>query len=183
MHDVYDSACLCSAMKRLTHLRFNTVAVGKPFPSNTLFPHLNHPTHPTPLATTLTALSLARGPLFQRSLTLSPTTSLYTVHYIPLIFGILLSLAPVAAILPLYNGFWELGRRVSLNPLEIARAFGAPLLEGLDGNADPDVVTIERGGMAVRYGVVERFGVEKQLRVEERSKATVRVPWEGEVFG
>ena len=80
-------------------------------------------------------------------------------------------------------GFWELGRPVSLNPLEIARAFGAPLMEGMDGNATPDMVTIERGGMSVRYGALERFGMEKTLRVEETARATVRAPWQGEILG
>jgi hypothetical protein len=109
--------------------------------------------------------------------------SVYRTNRIFVILGVLVSLVGVAAIFPLYTGFWELGRKVSLNPLEIARAFGAPLLEGMDGNATPEVITIERGGMAVRYGALERFGDEKKLRVEETSRATVRMPWEGEIFG
>jgi hypothetical protein len=109
--------------------------------------------------------------------------TVYRTNRIFVILGVLISLAAVAAIFPLYTGFWELGRKVSLNPLEIARAFGAPLLDGMDGNATPEVITIERGGMAVRYGALERFGDEKKLRVEETSRATVRMPWEGEIFG
>lgn len=97
--------------------------------------------------------------------------------------GVVLSAAGVIAILPLYMGFWELGRNVSLNPLEIARAFGAPLMEGMDGNATPDMIMVERGGMSVRYGALERFGDEKKLRIEESARATVRVPWQGEIFG
>ena len=70
-----------------------------------------------------------------------------------------------------------------MNPLEIARAFGAPLLDGMDGNVSAEMVTVERGGMAVRYGVVERYGDEKKLRVEEKARATVRMPWQGELLG
>jgi hypothetical protein len=113
----------------------------------------------------------------------SRTQTVYRTNRLFVVLGVLISLAAVAAIFPLYMGFWELGRNVSLNPLEIAKAFGAPLLEGMDGNATPEVITIERGGMAVRYGALERFGDEKKLRVEETSRATVRTPWEGEIFG
>ncbi|KAF2452190.1 hypothetical protein P171DRAFT_426568 [Karstenula rhodostoma CBS 690.94] len=106
-------------------------------------------------------------------------------HTSPLLvaLGIAVSLLGVAAVIPLYYGFWELGRKVSLNPLEIARAFGAPLMEGLDGNTTPDMITVERGGMGVKYGAVDRYGEQKKLRVEESGKATVRVPWRGEIFG
>lgn len=117
------------------------------------------------------------------SISSSREQTIYRTNRIFVLLGVLVSLAGVAAIFPLYTGFWELGRKVSLNPLEIARAFGAPLLEGMDGNATPEVITVERGGMAVRYGALERFRDEKKLRVEETSRATVRMPWEGEIFG
>ncbi|KAF2185842.1 hypothetical protein K469DRAFT_575576, partial [Zopfia rhizophila CBS 207.26] len=111
------------------------------------------------------------------------TETIYKINPILVALAVLISLVGVIAILPLYMGFWELGRKVSLNPLEIARAFGAPLMEGIDGNATSERVVIERGGMAVRYGALERFGEEKKLRIEETSRAAVRVPWQGEIFG
>jgi len=82
------------------------------------------------------------------------------------------------AILPLYAGYWFLGRTVSLSPLEIARAFDAPVCEGLDGNASAGDVDIGRGGRVVRYGVLEGVGG-KRLRVGEG----VREVGEGEVLG
>lgn len=96
--------------------------------------------------------------------------------------GVLFSMAGVIAILPLYAGFWELGRKFSMDPLEIARAFGAPLLEGVDGNATSGVVALERGGMSVRYGAIERCREEKKLRIDE-AKTAIRTPWKGEIFG
>ncbi|KAF2005703.1 hypothetical protein P154DRAFT_571000 [Amniculicola lignicola CBS 123094] len=110
-------------------------------------------------------------------------STIYNVSPALIAIATVLSIIGVVAVLPLYNGFWEMGRRVSLNPLEIARALGAPILEGLDGNATAEDVVMERGGMGVRYGVVERFGEEKRLRLEEVSRTTVRRPWDGEVFG
>lgn len=137
-----------------------------------------------------TALSLIRGTLFQRALTLTPsppptatnTTQTYTLNPALIALGTFLSLASAIAIAPLYYGFWELGRPVSLNPLEMGRAFGAPLLRGLDGNATPEMMTVERGGMGIKYGTLERFGEGKDLRIEEMSRATIRMPWEGEIF-
>ncbi|KAF2686755.1 hypothetical protein K458DRAFT_363048 [Lentithecium fluviatile CBS 122367] len=167
-HDTYESAHLWPALKRLVGLRFNTVA----------------------LACVFAALSFVRGPLFQRALTLDSVPvsghhkqATYCTSPTLVALGVLLSVLGIGGIIPLYNGFWELGRKVSLNPLEVARAFGAPMLEGLDGNATPEMITLERGGMGVRYGALERFGDEKRLRVEETSRATVRVPWRGEIFG
>jgi hypothetical protein len=146
-------------MKMIARLRFNTMA----------------------MACVLSALSFVRGPLFQRALTLD--NGVYHTSPLLVTLGIVLSVVGVAAIVPLYTGFWELGRGVTLNPLEIARAFGAPMLEGLDGNATPEMVTFERGGMSVRYGALERFGDGKILRIEEMTRATIRPPWRGEVFG
>jgi hypothetical protein len=136
---------------------------------------------PTFTGQTLTSL---RTPWTQ-SITITSHQKHATYRTSPLLvtLGVILSFLSVAAIIPLYNGFWELGRNVSLNPLELARAFGAPMLEGLDGNASPEMVTLERGGMSVRYGALERFGDEKRLRVEEVTRATVRTPWRGEIFG
>ncbi|CAI6332264.1 unnamed protein product [Periconia digitata] len=163
MHDTYESAQIWPAMKRIATLRWNGVAV----------------------ACVSTVVSLARGPLFQRAVTMTPSkTSLptYTIH-VPLIaVGTFLSFLSVIAIAPLYQGFWQLGRPVSLNPLEIARAFGAPLLKGLDANATPEMMTVERGGMGIKYGTLERYGEGKDLRIEEMSRTNIRMPWEGEIF-
>jgi hypothetical protein len=97
--------------------------------------------------------------------------------------GLCLSFAAVFAILPLYYGYWKLGRSVSLSPLEIARAFGAPVLDGLDGNVSAADVECARGHVYVRYGVVERNGMEKVLRVADVRKGNVRRPREDEIFG
>lgn len=113
-------------------------------------------------------------------------TTSHLVYHVNITFvavGIAVSIAGVLAILPMYYGYWELGRKVSLNPLEIARAFGTPLFDGLDGNLRSEDVDLERGGVAVRYGVVERYGKEKILRIEETMYTSVRKPWQGEVLG
>lgn len=74
---------------------------------------------------------------------------------------------------------------MSLNPLEIARAFGAPVFDGVDGNAGTRDILFEKGHVRVRYGVVEseRYKGEKVLRVEKVERGNVRRPRVGEIFG
>jgi hypothetical protein len=133
------------------------------------------------VASLFTALSLARGPLLQHSLRIGDDK--YVLFIPDMIAGAVLSLVATLAILPLYQGYQRLGRGVSLHPLEIARAFGAPLFDGVEGNAGARDVEWEKGAVRVRYGAVERNEEEKVLRVEEVSRVNVRMPREGEIFG
>jgi hypothetical protein len=133
------------------------------------------------IASMFSVVGLSRGPLFQAALTLQHGT--YEMEPIFMALGLGVSVSSVVAILPLFYGYWELGRDVSLNPLETARAFGATVLEGLDGNVGAEDVECARGHVGVRYGVVERSGEEKVLRVEEVGRGSVRMPSEGEIFG
>lgn len=128
-------------------------------------------------ATLFAIIGLAKGPLFQASLTLS--TNAYTLSIPPLVLGTLLAYASIVAIIPLHVNFSLLGRTVSLHPLEIARAFGSPLFNELDGNVGARDIELERGHMRVRYGAVEKNGEEKVLRVGLKGRE-VR---EGEIFG
>lgn len=125
-------------------------------------------------------VSLARGPLFQSAIIQpSDNASAYGLSTPPLVIGTLLSYASIVAIIPLYANFLLLGRSVSLHPLEIARAFGSPLFDGLDGNVGARDIELERGHVRVRYGAVEKNGEEKILRVAEGGRE-IR---EGEIFG
>jgi hypothetical protein len=133
------------------------------------------------VATIFSAVSLARGPFFQRAVVLG--NGVYDVSYVFMALGMVASFGGVVAILPLYYGYWELGRTVSLNPLEIARAYGAPLLDGIDGNMGARDIEIEKGHLTVRYGAVERNGEEKILRIENIGRVNVRMPLDGEIFG
>ncbi|OAG09483.1 uncharacterized protein CC84DRAFT_1137177 [Paraphaeosphaeria sporulosa] len=169
IHDTYESMYLWSAIKRIVRLNFNLVAV----------------------ACIVASVSFSRGPLFHRALTIVDnsipvtgyrTLPIYHISSLLVALGVVFSLIGVVAVVPLYYGFWEMGRKVSLNPLEIARAFGAPFMEGLDGNTTPDMISVERGGMGVKYGALDRYGEQKKLRVEESGKVTVRMPWQGEIF-
>jgi hypothetical protein len=65
------------------------------------------------------------------------------------------TLITILLVLPVYWGFWKLGRKVTLGPLEIANAFNAPIIrpENVRGHhADFEEVLQEVGNRRVRYG-------------------------------
>ena len=62
-------------------------------------------------------------------------------------------LALLALIVPLW-GWWELGRKVGLSPLETAKAFGAPLLKEATAANDADDLIDLIGDTKVAYGKI-----------------------------
>jgi hypothetical protein len=61
----------------------------------------------------------------------------------------------VMLVLPVYWGFWQLGRKVTLGPLEISQAFGAPIIAPDKTKAyhgDFDQVLEDVGKRRVQYG-------------------------------
>lgn len=62
----------------------------------------------------------------------------------------------ILCVLPSYYGFWELGRKVTLGPMEIASAFQAPALSApvVGAGGEVEMVLKEVGQRRVRYGVV-----------------------------
>ncbi|KAI4944621.1 hypothetical protein J4E91_008625 [Alternaria rosae] len=98
-------------------------------------------------------------------------------------------------VLPVYWGFWQLGRKVTLGPLEISQAFGAPIITPDKMKAyhgDLDQVFEDVGDRRVQYGQLkdappgqmglaepERVVVPKashRWRVLVISSATLRIP-------
>lgn len=63
-----------------------------------------------------------------------------------------ISLISTAAVSATYYGWWELGRKVSMSPLEIAKAFDAPLLSDVGSNVKYDQIPGCMKGVRIRYG-------------------------------
>jgi hypothetical protein len=63
----------------------------------------------------------------------------------------------VLCVLPSYWGFWELGRKVTLGPIEVAGAFQAPIMNHptVAKHGEVDEFVKEIGQRRVRYGQVE----------------------------
>lgn len=58
----------------------------------------------------------------------------------------------IALVLPTYWGWWRLGRPVSFSPLEIAKAFEAPLLSDCNSNSSGRDIAKAAGNVEVQYG-------------------------------
>ena len=78
--------------------------------------------------------------------------TVYTTNYAYMAAAFVVSLLGVLSVIPTYYGFWTLGRTVSLSPLEIAKAFNAPLLATVPGNRHAENMLHDVSGMKVRYG-------------------------------
>lgn len=83
------------------------------------------------------------------------TITVYQTAYGYMIGSVVLSSVLLGLIVPTLLGWWELGRPVSLHPIETAKGFDAPVLRGLGSNAPLDELVKLVGNRKVRWGEVE----------------------------
>ena len=82
----------------------------------------------------------------------SAVSSIYRTDYWFLGVAIVISLLGVISVGAAYNGWWQLGRDMSMSPLEIAKAFDAPLLVGTGSNVPGGQLPPYLRDYEVRYG-------------------------------
>lgn len=78
--------------------------------------------------------------------------AVYSTDWRYMAAGLVVAILAVLSVLPLFYGFWELGRHVSMSPLEIANAFEAPLLVDIGSNCNAREIMREAGLKNVVYG-------------------------------
>jgi hypothetical protein len=101
------------------------------------------------------ALSVSNSTTTQNADTqISTITVYYSSNYRYLAAALIVVFLDVVLIFPLFWGWWRLGRDVSLSPLEIAKAFGAPLPVNGDLNERSKTILKRCGGISVQYGAV-----------------------------
>lgn len=86
------------------------------------------------------------------------TINVFQSHYSYLAAALVLMILGILVVIPTFHGFWELGRAVSLNPLEIAKAFNAEMLRGDGSNASARHLAKDFGDKEVKYGEVMNDG-------------------------
>lgn len=96
----------------------------------------------------------------------------YISSYLFLALAVLLSLLGWIATLPVFLGWWHLGRAVSLSPIETAKAFGAPGLDTKDSNVDVQAILKEVGEREVRYGAMMTSKLEEP---DDEAKESMRL--------
>lgn len=82
----------------------------------------------------------------------------FQVHYGYLAAGVAVMIACVVPVASTFYGWWRIGRPISLSPIEIAKAFNAPLLQGKGSNCELDELLDFVGNRPVRYGEVKYRG-------------------------
>jgi hypothetical protein len=82
----------------------------------------------------------------------------YKSHYLFLLLAMVLVLLTMLLISSTFIGYGSFGRPMTLTPLEILRAFGAPILEDAPSNANGSQLLKHVGGRKVIYG--ERLSTE-----------------------
>lgn len=98
------------------------------------------------------------------------TQIVYVTNYHYTFIAATVSLLGILAVIPTFWGWWEDGREVRMTPLEIAKAFDAPLLAQADGNATVNKLTAQLGERCIRYGEVLQPG-EQEVDGVARRKA------------
>jgi len=123
----------------------------------------------------------------------------YESNFRYLVLSSVLTTVAILFIIPTIWGYWRLGRAVSMNPIEIAKAFNAPLLRNEDPNQEVGQLIKEVGHRDVRYGAVSpgdimgeqeagrgdgpRFRVQVPPRnLEMAEPGKVETPLDGETF-
>jgi Protein of unknown function (DUF3176) len=106
-------------------------------------------------------------------LTLQENSNINVFHseYKYLLGSSLLSAMFVLLVAPIFWGWWELGRSVTLNPIEIAKAFDAPFFQGPGSNSTEKELVRNTGSRLLRYGEAEGYGSgevsKRQLRLAD----------------
>jgi hypothetical protein len=80
--------------------------------------------------------------------------NVFESHYSYLAAALALLILGILVVVPTFHGFWELGRAVSLNPLEVAKAFNAEMLQGEGSNVSVSRLMKSFGEKEIQYGEV-----------------------------
>ena len=82
------------------------------------------------------------------------TLPVFHSNYVYLGLATLFSLLALLMVFPQFLGWWNLGRQVSMSPIETAKAFRAPMLMGSDPNGEKEELVAVTGDRGVMYGAV-----------------------------
>ncbi|KAK5194271.1 hypothetical protein LTR96_010466 [Exophiala xenobiotica] len=94
----------------------------------------------------------------------SGSHTVYKTSHVFLAIATLVSALAILSVLLTFNGFWRLGRKVSMSPLETAKAFDAPIMKEADSSAPTKALLNQVGGKPVKYGLVnDSAGFDREI--------------------
>lgn len=80
------------------------------------------------------------------------TQTVYKANWSFVAAAVIFSLVGVLSVTSLFWGWWELGRPVSLNPLEVGMAFDSPIFSSVNSNSHRSQIIRTMGPRQVKYG-------------------------------
>jgi hypothetical protein len=107
--------------------------------------------------------------------------NVYRSDYRLLIVNTVLTLTFILMIVPMFIGWWELGRHVTLNPIEIGKAFDAPLLQGPGSNASLEKLVKIMAARELRLGEAENHDMSRKW-MKIAKPVEVMTPWKLELY-
>jgi hypothetical protein len=84
--------------------------------------------------------------------------AVYVTNRVYMLLAATVNVVSLVAVAATFHGWWELGRKFSLNPLEIAKAFDSPLLAEVGSNLSSRRMDRARLAVRVRYGEALKVG-------------------------
>jgi Protein of unknown function (DUF3176) len=109
------------------------------------------------------------------------TVNVFHSEYHYLLGSSLLGAFFVLLVAPTFWGWWEIGRSVTLNPIEIAKAFDAPFFQGPGSNATERELVRNMGSRLLRYGEAEcqdrAENSSRQLKLADPHEISTPTPW------
>lgn len=105
--------------------------------------------------------------------------SVYKTNRTLMVIAALLNVVSLSVVAATFYGWWNLGREVSMNPLEIAKAFNAPALNHVGSNMAIQKIVKDVNNVPIRYGEYARGRTECAL-VFRHDAST---PTSGQAYG
>ncbi|OCL14127.1 hypothetical protein AOQ84DRAFT_281733 [Glonium stellatum] len=105
------------------------------------------------------------------------TLAIYVSHYGYLTAAFTVMVLSVSLVFPIFIGWWQLGRKVTLSPIEVASAFEAPLFIKSQASGEVKMLLKGFGDTDIKYGeVIMSLGDEQENRrlAMERSELVKR---------
>jgi hypothetical protein len=146
--------------------------------------------HEITFRTAIAATNFSTPPYDSEAIQIKPI-SRYIANWAYLAASLAVTILGVAMIVPAFYGWWEIGRKVSLNPIEMAEAFNAPVLRQQEViHKDADHLLELIGDRKVKYvpvevalpgqeGLVQKMEIVNVDSSEQPNGASSRAHWVG----
>ncbi|KAH7358536.1 hypothetical protein B0T11DRAFT_284652 [Plectosphaerella cucumerina] len=174
------------AMEEMVSTPYRTEELGKLFTTDVTGGSNKEPDPRPVMEVALRKLKTQPSPMQRVHVLQTRQVAVFKANTVYAVVAVGISLTATVLISLLFGGWRRLGRRFSASPLEVAKAFDAPLLRRAGSNIPGGEISKYHGDVKVRYGeVVEEeleAADETELEVEEESAVEMVAEREAETL-